>query len=229
MENSKRNYNTTPVIDYRKVRLNNLGTDEFRHLLLLLYWPLYGLLFLFAERFYKVDKYTVVYSRFDDLIPFCEWFLIPYMFWFIYLVGMHIYTLLYDVEAFKKMMKFIIITYTVTIIIYFILPTCQELRPTAFERDNLLTQFMAGFYEFDTNTNVCPSIHVIGSFAVMFTSYHCKGTNSPACKIAFTVTGILICASTLFLKQHSVIDVLTAIPLCIIAYVICFRDKKKVL
>ena len=65
-------------------------------------------------------------------------------------------------------MQFIIITYSAAILIYMRFPNCQELRPLVFERDNILTRFMAGFYQFDTNTNVCPSVHVIGSAAVMF-------------------------------------------------------------
>lgn len=216
-----------PVVDYRKLRFHNINSDEYKHLKLLLYWPLYGLLFLFVERFYPVENYTVMYSPLDDMIPFCEWFVLPYMFWFVYLVGMHIYTLLYDVGAFKKMMKFIIITYSVTILIYLIWPTCQELRPIAFERDNIFTQFMKGFYQFDTNTNVCPSIHVIGSLAVLFTSYHCRGTQSIGWKIVFTVKSVLICLSTVFLKQHSILDVIAALPICTVAYFICFARKKK--
>lgn len=215
-----------PVVDYRKLRFHNLNSDEYKHLKLLLYWPLYGLLFLFVERFYPVDHYITMYCPLDDRIPFCEWFLIPYLFWFAYLIGMCLYTLLYDIDAFKKMMKFIIFTYSVTIIIYLLWPTCQELRPVTFERDNILTRFMAGFYQFDTNTNVCPSIHVIGSMAVLFASYHCKGIQSVGWKIAFTVTCVLICLSTVFLKQHSVLDVIAALPICAIAYYLCFLMKK---
>ena len=93
-------------------------------------------------------------------------------------------------------------------------PTCQNLRPAAFERDNLLTRFMAQFYQFDTNTNVCPSIHVLGTMAVLLTSYHCRSTSTPGWKIAFTVAAVLICASTVFLKQHSILDVAAAFALC---------------
>ena len=224
--NKQKKFNS-PAVDYRKLRLNNLNSNEYKHLKLLLYWPLYGLLFLFVERFYQVDNYITMYTPIDDMIPFCEWFVIPYLFWFVYLIGMLVYTLLYDIDAFKKMMKFIIITYSVTIIIYLLWPTCQQLRPVTFERDNLLTRFMAGFYKFDTNTNVCPSIHVIGSLAVLFTSYHCKGTESAGWKTAFMVVGILICASTVFLKQHSILDVLAALPICAVAYLICFTKKKR--
>lgn len=216
-----------PVVDYRKLRLNNLNSETFRHLKLLLYWPVYGLLFLFAERFYHVDSYFSMHCLLDDWIPFNEWFLIPYLFWFVYLVGMHLYTLLYDVEAFRKMMYFIIGTYSLTIVIYLLFPTCQELRPDEFARDNILTRFIAGFYQFDTNTNVCPSIHVIGSLAVMFTAWHCKGLQKTGWKLAFGITAALICVSTVFLKQHSVIDVFAALPICIVAYYFCFLRKKR--
>ena len=218
---------TPPVVDYRKLRFHNLNSDSFKHLKLLSYWPVFGLFFLFVERFYAVDSYTVMYSPLDDLIPFCEWFVIPYLFWFVYLVGMHLYTLFYDIGAFRKMLYFIMITYSVTMVIYLIWPTCQELRPIECERNNFLTRFMSGSYQFDTNTNVCPSIHVIGSLAVLFTSYHCKGTQSIGWKIAFTVAGVLICASTVFLKQHSIIDVVAALPICAVAYWICFVKKRK--
>ena len=39
------------------------------------------------------------------------------------------------------------------------------------------------------------------------------------------MTAILISISTVFLKQHSVIDIIVAVPICIIAYFICYRRK----
>ena len=211
-----------PILDYRRVRFHNLGSDEFKHLKLLLFWPVFGLLFQYVEKFYPVDYYYPIYCSFDDKIPFCEIFVIPYVFWFLYLLGMHIYTLLYEPALFQRMMIFIIITYTATIIIYFLFPNCQELRPVAFERDNVLTRFMEGYYAFDTNTNVCPSIHVIGSLAVMFAGLHSRKLKGFIWKISFLVTAVLISISTVFLKQHSVLDIFAAIPICILGYFISF-------
>lgn len=215
-----------PVVDYRELRLRNLNTDRFRHLKMLLYWPAFGLLFLFVERFYQVDSYYPVSCCLDDLIPFCEWFLFAYLFWFVYLVGMLLYTLLYDIDAFKSMMKFIMITYTTAIVTYLLLPTCQNLRPVEFPRENAMTWFLARFYQFDTNTNVCPSIHVMGALAVLCTAWHCGGLRRPAWKAAFALTALLICLSTVFLKQHSVVDVIMALPSCILADRLCFRKKQ---
>lgn len=212
-----------PVRDYFQLRVHNLNSDEFRHLKLLLYWPAFGFLFWLAERMIPLEACHVVSCRLDDCIPFVEYFVIPYVFWYVYLIGMHVYTLLYDVDVFRKLMKFIMITYTVTLVIYLLWPSCQMLRPSAFERDNVFTQFMADFYKFDTNTNVCPSLHVVGSLAVCFTSWHCRGLSGKICRTGFNMAAILISVSTVFLKQHSVIDVFAAAAICIPAYWYCFR------
>lgn len=213
-----------PVVDYRKLRPSNLRSDGFRHLLLLLYWPIYGLLFGYVERGYEAVmpllglKYYPMYCRLDDLIPFNEWFLIPYLLWFAYIIGMLLYTLLYDIDGFKRMMYFTIFTYTVSLIFYFTFPTMQNLRPTVFERDNILTRFIEHFYRFDTNTNVCPSVHVFGSFASTFALIHAKGLQKAWVKLAAHILNLSICLSTVFMKQHSVLDILVALPFCLIGY-----------
>lgn len=215
------------VVDYRKLHIRNLNSEEFRHVKLLLFWPFFGLLFLFVERFYPVESYYEMHCALDDKIPFCEWFLIPYLFWFVYLAGMHLYTLLYDVEAFRCLMKYIMITYSAAILIYLVFPTCQELRPVAFERENIMTAFVKSFYAFDTNTNVCPSIHVIGSLAVMETALHAKSISSRKWKAAFVAIAVLICISTVFMKQHSVLDMIAAMPICMLAHGICFGKRNE--
>lgn len=218
---------TSPMAYYKNLRLHNVSSNEYRHLLLLIFWPVFGLLFAYVEKHYPVEYYTPMHSVLDNFIPFFEWFVIPYLFWFIYLTGMVIYTVLYDIEAFKKMMWFVIITYSITLIIYLIWPTCQELRPAVFERDNIFTRIMRDYYQFDTNTNVCPSLHVIGGIAVQFTFLHCKGKKHIGWHIAFLVTTILICMSTVFLKQHSIIDVFAALPVCLLGYFLCYFVRKQ--
>ncbi|MCI2058353.1 MAG: phosphatase PAP2 family protein [Oscillibacter sp.] len=215
-------------IDYRGLRWNNLGSERFRHLKLLIFWPVFELLFIFVERGWTNRSYAVMHCLLDDKIPFCEFFLIPYLFWFVYIIGMHLYTLLYEKDAFVKMMRFIILTYSVTILIYFLFPTKQELRPAVFARSNFLTACVSGFYAFDTNTNVCPSIHVIGSLAVLFTAWNSRRFHTPLWRFVFTAAAVLICASTVFLKQHSVLDILAALPICLAGYLLVFRVRAPV-
>ena len=80
----------TPVVDYRKLRLNNITSPEFRHVLLLIYWPLYLLSFIILEQRPTV---LTIYSPLDDLIPFCEWFVIPYLGLMVSLLFLSLYTL----------------------------------------------------------------------------------------------------------------------------------------
>lgn len=216
-----------PSVDYRQFRLRKLNTPEFSHVWLLLFWPVFGLLFSYVERFYPVAHYFEMHCALDDLIPFNEWFLIPYLFWFVYLIGAVAYTFFFDVKGFRRMMHFVMITYTVTIVIYFLFPTYQALRPEVFPRDNLLTRFIAGFYAFDTNTNVCPSLHVIGSLAAFFAFWYAPVFSAKKWRIASAIAAFLICISTVFMKQHSVLDVLAALPLCAIAYYFAYRKPSK--
>lgn len=211
-----------PMVDYRKFQFSKLNDPEFRHLKYLVYWPLYGILFLTVERLWIRDSYFPVHCSLDNRIPLCEYFLIPYLFWFVFLVGIHLYTLLYDTSSFEKLMKFIIVSYSITILIYILFPNCQELRPTTFERDNVFTRFLAGFYRFDTNTNVCPSLHVIGSVAVAACAWHSKHFSTMPWRAAFCTAALLISVSTVFLKQHSIIDLLAAIPVCVVAYHVAY-------
>lgn len=212
-----------PSVDYRQFRLSRLNTPEFSHVKLLLYWPLFGLCFLFAERYSPVTHYYAIHCALDDLIPFNELALIPYLFWFVYLIGTLAYTFFFDIPNFRRMMRFVIITYTAALVIYLLFPNCQELRPAVFPRDNTLTRFIAGFYVFDTNTNVCPSLHVIGSLAAFHALWYSPRFSSRGWHIASAAAAFLICISTVFMKQHSVLDILAALPICFIAYLVCYR------
>ena len=214
--------------DYRQFRLRKLNTPEFSHIKLLLFWPVFGLAFLALERFRPHAAYHVMHCALDDAIPFSEWALIPYLLWFVYLIGALAYTFFQDVPAFRRMMRFVIVTYTAATVIYFIYPTQQLLRPEAFAHDNALTRAVAWFYTFDTNTNVCPSLHVIGSMAAFFAFWYAPIFSKRGWRIASTVAAFFISISTVFMKQHSILDVAAAIPLCAIGYYFAYvRTSKK--
>lgn len=215
------------MVDYRRLRPSNLTSPEFRHVLLLLFWVAFGILFALVERLIPRTVWHTVWCPLDDRIPFCEWFFIPYLFWFVFLIGMHLYLLLFDVPAFRRFMYFIMVTYSVTMLIYLVYPTCQELRPTAFERDNFLTRFAAEFYSFDTNTNVCPSLHCIGAMAVAFAAWDTKRFQTRFWRVGFMGMAVLISVSTMFVKQHSVLDVVSAWLLCAAGYGIVYRILPK--
>lgn len=213
------------MVDYRRLRPGNLNSPEFSHLKLLLYWPLFGLVFFLLEDVFLRDSYTAMYCSLDDHIPFCELFVIPYFAWFLFLIGAHVYTLLYDVRAFRRLMGYIMVTYTISTLIFMLFPTCQTFRPQVLPRDNFLTGIVEWLYDFDTNTNVCPSLHVVGSLAAMLAFWDCRRFSGKGWRIGFGVAAFLIYISTVFLRQHSVLDLIVAIPVCLLGYY-CIYGKK---
>ena len=166
--------------------------------------------------------YAPMRCALDHWIPFCKWFVIPYAFWFLFVGGMLLYTLFYNIPAFRRMMWFIILTYSFALVTYLLFPNCQHLRPTLLGGD-LLTRFTAKLYAADTNTNVCPSIHVIGSFAVYFAARDIRRFRAKGWRLGFLTMAVLISLSTVFLKQHSVLDVLAGLAVCAAAYPLIYR------
>ena len=218
----------TPVVDYRKLRLNNITSPEFRHVLLLIYWPLYLLSFIILEQRPVV---LTIYSRLDDLIPFCEWFVIPYLGWMVSLLLLSLYTLGYDLDAFKRFMGNLILTTIIAEICYLIWPNQQLLRPdlATLGRSNPLTWVVNIIYTVDSNTNVCPSLHCIGAFAVFFCSHSTPRFRTKGWTAFFAIFAAFICASTVFIKQHSILDFFAALPVVAVGYfVFYFRDRKKI-
>lgn len=194
---------------------------------LALYWPVYGALFYLLERAYQPDEYHVMYTPLDDLIPFCEWFVIPYVFWFAFLVGIHCWTAKYNAAAFKRLMAFVAISHTCTLLIFLLFPTCQQLRPPVFPRQNPLTQVVAFFYRIDTSTNVCPSLHVVGSMAVWYAARDAGLFSRRLYRLFFHLTTVLICLSTVFLKQHSVLDIAAGLLLSALVCRVVYRRPER--
>ena len=216
-----------PVAEYyRELRPSTIRQKRYRHILLLLYWAVYGLMFLGVERIFPLFfdiHYTAVWCPLDELIPFCEWFVFPYYFWFVFLIVPGLIWFLWEPDAFRHFMWSVMITYTIGVIIFLVFPNKQELRPMEFTRDNFMVDIVRNLYNFDTNTNVCPSIHVLGSVAAMFGLLDCRRLQKPWFKFAVVIAALLICASTVFMKQHSVLDVIAAVPLCLLGHYLCYH------
>lgn len=218
-----------PVVDYRKFRLSKLNTPEFSHLKLLSAWIFYFLAYFITENFIPAESCHVMHCRLDDLIPFCEWFVIPYVFWYFFIAGSLLYFALYNVEGFRNLMKFIIVTQVVATAVYVLYPNRQDLRPANLQRDNPLSWLVGFLYDFDTSTNVCPSLHVGYSIGIASVWVKEKSVRWPT-KLLVVFLAVLICISTAFIKQHSVVDILAALPMCLLAELLVFRKtyfKKK--
>ena len=216
----------TPQVDYRKLRFSNLRSDEYRHLLLLLGWVGYFTLYFLTENLIPAERCTPVHCFLDDLVPFCEWFVIPYVSWYLLIVGSLGWFALYDVQKFRQLQTYIIVTQVIAMAVYILFPNRQDLRPEVFPRDNFCTQLLGLLYRFDTNTGVCPSLHVAYSLGIA-SAWLRKKDAAAGWKIAVTVWVVLICVSVSFVKQHSVVDIFAALPVGLFAEWFVFYRKRK--
>ena len=217
-----------PMVDYRQFRFSKLNTPQFSHLKLLFGWVLYFAAYFLTENLIPVENCHVIHCGLDDIIPFCEWFIIPYVLWYPLIIFSLGYFALYNVDSLKKLQTFIMITQLVATIIYIVYPNCQNLRPTEFTRDNILTDYIGFLYAFDTNTGVCPSLHCAYSIGIASVWLKEKDV-SWAWKGFIVIFVILICLSTMFIKQHSAGDFFAAVPGCLLAEILVFKVfyKKK--
>lgn len=219
-----------PVVNYREFRFSKLNTPEFSHLKYLFGWVVYFTLYFITENLISPERCHVIYSPLDDMIPFMEIFVIPYVLWYGLIVFSLTYFARYNIDSFKKLQCFIMITQAVAMVIYIVYPSKQELRPTEFANQNILTDIIGFLYSFDTNTGVFPSLHV--AYSVGIASVWLKEKDaSLVLRIIVAVFCFLVCISTAFIKQHSILDAFGAIPVCILAEAVLYgkywRDKFK--
>ena len=205
-----------PQVDYRKLRLHNLNSPQYRHLHLLWGWVVYFILYALTENLIPAESCHVIHCPLDDRIPFNEWFVILYTGWYFLILLSLGYFLLYSVNSFKRLQTYIIIVQALAMIIYILYPSRQDLRPESFPRDNILTDLVALLYAIDTPTGVCPSLHVAISVAIASTWLR-EESAKPWLKGGITLICLGVCLSVAFVKQHSVIDILVAIPICLAA------------
>lgn len=164
-----------------------------------------------------IPKY-VMHSVIDDYIPFVKEFIIFYISWYIYLCIAVIYLAYKSKRDYYKLIIFLFAGMCITYTLYFLFPNAEDLRPTITNNDifSLLVKYI---YSIDTPTNVCPSVHVIDSIGVWFAISNCNEIkNKKLINYITFIWMLLIILSTMFVKQHSIIDVVCGIILCILLY-----------
>lgn len=198
-----------PVVDYTQFKFSKITTPQYRHLLLLLGWVIYFIMYFVTENLITESRCNIVHSIVDDMIPFNEYFVIAYVSWYVLLAWSIFYFLLYDIESFKWLQIFVIAAQVIGMATYIIWPSVQYLRPEVYPRDNLCTALVRLIQTADTPTGVCPSEHVGFSLGILSAWYR-KRDAKLSTKIIVSILVIFICLSVLFIKQHSFTDVWAA-------------------
>lgn len=202
---------------------------KYKHAWVFLYILVYMPWFFLLEH-HVTTNYHVIQTVFDERLPFIEYFIIPYVMWFAFIAVVFLYFFFTDVPDFYKMAKFMFTGMTVFLLISTFFPNGQDLRPVVFERDNVFVDMVRVLYRADTCTNVFPSLHVFNSLSACVAIHESRRLKKHpgVCCAAYVLAGLIILA-TMFLKQHSVLDVMGAFFMAYVLYQFVYvPDKRKV-
>lgn len=195
---------------------------KYKHAWILSYLLIYLSWFAFLERT-VTSRFHVVHMAVDDYIPFIEYFIVPYLLWFLYVAAAVVYFFFTNVSDYYKLCCVLFVGMTLFLVISTVYPNGHYLRPSVFRNDSIFTTLVQWLYATDTSTNLFPSIHVYNSLAVhMAVSRSGKLRQYKWIQAGSGLLMVSIVLSTMFLKQHSVFDVITAFLLAAVMYVFVY-------
>lgn len=208
-------------MDFKKI------CKKYKHAWVALYALIYIPWFYYLEQHITTD-FHVIHSPIDDYIPFIEYFIIPYLLWFVFISGTILYFFFTDTKQFYKFITISFTGMTIFLIISTVYPNGLLLRPTEFARDNIFVDIVKWLYHTDTATNVLPSLHVYNSLCAQIAIMECPALKEKKwIQNSTLILTTLIILSTVFLKQHSIIDVIAAFIMAGVLYAFVYGYTKQ--
>lgn len=194
-----------------KKLLDYLSTHKY--LYLLLYWPVQLMTYGISNLIFGGQEVLLFSSPLDLQIPFCEWFVIPYVLWFPYIIFTMVLAVMSGKKGFLHSCAIIYLSIFIPMTFCLFVPNGIpiELRPDfeALGRNNPAIWLVKFIYLVDSPPRNCmPSMHVSVSCALFFTILTNKQIPWRKWLIPCSfLLSALICAATVLIKQHSILDV----------------------
>ena len=185
-----------------------------RVLFFLMFLPICLLYFLIS---YIDFERTMIHCALDDIIPFVPAFIVPYVLWYAYVPLMLILTCFAAPEYFVRQCAAFFGGALFCLLTFIVFPTAIDFRPQI--TGGGVFEWMCGVtFANDKPVNVFPSLHCYEALAVHLTTFSVPGLHrKTALRSASAVLAAIICASTVFVKQHSVIDVFAGCTVAVLA------------
>lgn len=179
------------------------------------------LLILFETIMYCLVKLTpmkvnLIGTDMDANIPFVSEFVYAYISWYIMLFIVPYWFYKCSVKSFNKYYLIVLLSIIFVSIVY-------VLYPTTINRPNILVDGLSNWivnliYTIDTPALNCfPSMHCLISFVFIYLAIETKDI-SHKLKIFIIIWSILVILSTIFIKQHVLMDVISAFLISFVIY-----------
>lgn len=194
-----------PIREAMRDPVGYIGTH--RYALWLLYLPAYLLYFgMLQLRAVPAEAVHIIETPLDRMIPTIPAFFVPYAIWWLLFPGALVFFLFYGTRRdFLKLCFILFGGYTICMVVYTVWPNGLALREPLTGRD-LFSLGVQWLRSIDPPRNVCPSMHVSSTIAIDLVVRQCSYIR-PRTKNLETIIALLICIATLFIRQHSIIDV----------------------
>lgn len=166
----------------------------------------------------------VIHMPWDDAIPFCELFVLPYIWWYGFISGPLVWFFFKSRQDFLDLGIYLLTGMWICTFIFLVYPTCIDFQPQQLPRENVFSFLVWLLYAADEPANVFPSIHCFESTAICIAIWKSKlwGSHLKP-RIVGLLSAILICLSTMFIKQHSTADVAAGVLLALVLYVPVYK------
>lgn len=166
----------------------------------LLLWTPYIAIYQITNRFHIIEPKYLSFSMLDRAIPFVPWMVPVYVSYLVY-----VFFFIYHCEDDRDLTRIFMLSYFQVLFcaLFFVF------FPVAFPVDQFYSQMKATdvfsrfWLWFDEPANCFPSLHAANSFLVIYLSQK----KTPLMRVGMTAWGGLVVLSTLFSKQHYVIDI----------------------
>jgi membrane-associated phospholipid phosphatase len=191
---------------------------ETPYLLFLLVMPVLGLIYKILNT--NPRNPVILSTNLDTMIPFLPIFIVPYIVWYAFILGYLIYFWYKDISVYLKTLSVIVIGELVCFVIYFYFQTTVP-RPKLVG-DGILLDLVGMIYSHDQPFNAFPSIHVLTTFAIILGSINIRNKHVFH-SVFVSVMGSMIIISTLFVKQHYILDMFASMFLTSFIYGIVFE------
>lgn len=192
--------------------------ERWLPLALMLIFPLLG------ELYHLVDHPTKhvfsLVTPLDRITPFIKYFAIPYGIWIFYIYACLIYFFFRDRQAYYRSIWLYTISALTCYAIYSVFQTTVP-RP-AVPGNDAFSALVRFIYNRDQPFNCFPSIHVFSSYMVLRLSLTSRSA-SRLSKLLIPAVSSLIILSTLFMKQHVILDALAGILLIEVYHFLLFK------
>lgn len=149
-------------------------------------------------------------TELDQGVPFLKIFILPYLSWYFFIIGTLIYFCFNDRKIYYRTLAAINLGLLISYAVYFFFQTNVP-RPDLIG-DDFLTMLIGFVYNNDQPYNAFPSIHVLLSFIMIKAINKYPGKNYVNITVVYIIA-ILIILATQFIKQHVVLDLLSAVVL----------------